>query len=283
MAAPTRDLRRGTEEKGVSGVLDQSRIGDFIAASPYSDAVDIKKLGFVLSTLDRYAAGRRMELNELHVLEIACGRGGITLPLASLGCHVTAFDIDEEAVRYVQTQRGQRGVENLSVTVGNGYTFDDGNSYDIVIASEVFEHVADPPRLARNIAKRMAEGSYLIVTTPNGYGPYELVNRIDVRTYLRRWSRLRRLLGKPPFTPQEGAGHCQFYTRARLVELFSRFSAELIDSASSDSFLTVFPSLRRNALLGRLDIRLADMLPYWLASGWYFVFQLQGSPRPTPN
>jgi hypothetical protein len=32
--------------------------------------------------------------------------------------------------------------------------------------------------------------------------------------------------------------------------------------------------LRKNSLIGRVDIALADQLPYWLASGWYFVFEL---------
>jgi SAM-dependent methyltransferase len=171
----------------------------------------------------------------------------------------------------------QGSADNLSVTVGNGYTFDDGRVYDVVVASEVFEHVLEPSRLAENITRRMAEGSYVVVTTPNGYGPWELKNRIDPCTYLRRWNSLRRLLGKTPYIKGGGVDHCQFYTKGRLLELFSSASLELVDSGKSDSFLTVFTPLRRNALLGRLDTRLADILPYWMASGWYFVFQLRRS------
>jgi SAM-dependent methyltransferase len=254
---------------------DRSRVEDFISATPYTEPVNIKKLRFIFSALDRYATTNGKEFKELHVLEVACGRGGITLALASLGCQVKGFDIDEEAVKYLQGQMNQRRAGNVSLAVANGYTFDDGEVYDIVIASEVFEHVLEPSRLAGNITKRMMGGSFLVVTTPNGYGPWELKNRIDIRTYLKNWNALRRVLRKKPYLKGSGPGHCQFYTRGRLLDLFSAFSLSLIDFAKSDSFLAMSSALRKNIFLGELDTRIADLLPYWLASGWYFVFQLQ--------
>lgn len=255
---------------------DRSKSDAFISATTYQAPVDIKKLRFVFTALERYVAGRGMEFEDLRILEVACGEGGITLPLASLGCRVAAFDIDEKAVASLRKRLEGKGTGTVSVTVDNGFTFDDGKVYDVVIASEVFEHVLDPAGLARNIVRRMKEGSYLIVTTPNRYGPWELRNRMDIRGCLRRWNALRRLLGKAPYA-RGGPDHCQFYSKSRLVGLFSEFSLGLVDFAKSDSFLTVFPPLRRSASFGKLDTKLADILPYWIASGWYFVFQLRGS------
>jgi SAM-dependent methyltransferase len=247
----------------------------FISVSPYTDPVDVKKLEFIFSAISNYANSRQKKLNTLHILDVACGRGGITLPLASLQCQVKAFDINEKDVEILRAQANRTGLVNLDVVVDNAFTFEDGKAYDIVIASEVFEHVLDPSKLAANIVKRMMEDSLLIVTTPNGYGPWEIKNRFDIRTYLRKSNYLRRLLNKPLYTNGSGVDHCQFYTKVRLERLFSKFSLSLIRFASSDSFLTIFPSLRRNAFLGNIDIRLADVLPHWLASGWYFVFELK--------
>ena len=70
----------------------------FIVSSPYNDPVDIKKLKFIFSAIDNYVKAKNKKIRDLHILEVACGRGGITLSLASLGCQVTAFDIDEKAV-----------------------------------------------------------------------------------------------------------------------------------------------------------------------------------------
>jgi len=246
---------------------------DFISASAYTDPVDIKKLRFIHGALEKYVRSSGKSFQELHILEVACGTGEITLPLASLGSQVTAFDIDLNAVEQVRALIEKRGVRNLTVTVADGRTFDDGRSYDVVVASEVFEHILEPAELANSINRRMKPGSRLIVTTPNGYGPWELKNRMDVRARLRRWNALRRLLGKPRYVVGSGADHCQFFTRGRLVRLLSSSSLTLVDSGKSDSFLTVFRPLRRSRLLQRADSRLADTLPYWLASGWYFVFE----------
>jgi len=254
---------------------DYPDLSDFVSASIYTKHVDQKKLRFIFSALTRYAASRGTSLERLRVLEIACGDGGITLPLASLGCRVTAFDIDAEAVGRLRARIDRKEIRNVTLSVDNGFTFDDGHVYDVIIASEVFEHVLEPSRLAENIMRRMMPGSYLVVTTPNGYGPYEMKNRLDIRTHLRKWDSLRRLIGKPPYVKGNGADHCQYYTKEQLLGMFSRFNLKLIDFAKSDSLLTVFGG--RNTVLGKMDIKLADWAPHWLASGWYLVFEAERS------
>lgn len=254
----------------------KSRLDTFISSTNYTKPADIKKLKFIFSALERYASIKNKDIEDLRILEVGHGKGGITFSLVSLGCQVRALDINEKAVEYVQSQINRNKIKNLIVSVDDGYTFDDGKTYDIVIASEVFEHVLEPLKLAANITRRMVESSYLIVTTPNGYGPWEIKNRVSPISYLIKWNWLRHLLGKSPYVKRRGAGHCQFYTKKRLVKLFSEFSLRLVDFAKSDSFLAMFgPLYRRSALLGNIDIKLADVLPYWLVSGWYFVFEMR--------
>lgn len=253
----------------------KSKLDIFISASHYTAPVDIKKLKFIFSAISNYANSKHKDLETLHILEVACGRGGITLPLASLQCQVKAFDINEKDVETLRAQASRAGIVNLDIRVDNAYTFDDGKTYDIVIASEVFEHVIEPSKLAANIVKRMKEGSFLIVTTPNGYGPWELKNCLDILTHLRKSNFLRRLLNKPPYIKGSGAHHCQFYTKVQLEKLFSEFSLSPVGFANSDSFLTIFSPLRKSASLGNIDIKLADVLPHWMASGWYFVFEFK--------
>lgn len=254
---------------------EKPKLDIFISNTIYKDPVDIKKLKFIFSAINRYASLKNKDIENLRILEVACGRGGITFPLTSLGCQVRAFDLSEKSVGYVQNQINRNKIKNLIVTLDNGYTFNDGKTYDIVIASEVFEHVLEPLKLAANITRRMMESSYLIVTTPNGHGPWELKNRVSPIEHFKKWNFLRRRFGKPPYVYGSGADHCQFYTKKRLVRLFSKFSLRLVNFAKSDSFLTIFSPLRKSAFLGNADIKLADVLPYWLASGWYFNFEMK--------
>ncbi len=255
----------------------KSRLDTFISSTNYTKLADFKKLKFIFASIYRYASMQDKDIENLHILEVGCGTGGIIFSLASLNCQLRAIDINDSLVEYVQNQANQKKIKNLNVTIDNGYTFDDGKIYDVVIASEVFEHVLEPSKLVANISKRMIEGSYLIVTVPNGYGPWELKNRISPLSYLRRLNRLCHLLGKSPYVRPDGSSHCQFYTKTRLVRLFSRYFLKLVHFAKSDSF---FPIVRdfhiKSSVLEKFDIMLADILPFWLTSGWYFVFEMKG-------
>jgi 2-polyprenyl-3-methyl-5-hydroxy-6-metoxy-1,4-benzoquinol methylase len=254
----------------------ESLLATYLAASPYSVPVDIKKLEFLFSAITEYASRRGKELHDLSVLEVGCARGGITIPLTTLGCQVTAFDIDSDAVADLRSKLNDVANHRVALSVDNGYTFDDGRLYDIVIVSEVIEHVLEPVNFARNIVRRMMRKASLVVTIPNGYGPWEMKNRLNPRVYLRKWNLLRRLLGKPPYVWGNGLDHCQFYSKPRLVGLFSSLSCKLVCFKNSDSLLAVFNFARRNSYLAGIDIKLADSLPYWLASGWFAVFEFQG-------
>ena len=233
-----------------------------------------KKLRFIYAAIEGFAARRGRSFADLAILEVACGGGGITLPLASLGSRVTAFDIDAESVDQLQTIARHRGVSNLTVALDNGYTFDHGQKYDIVIASEVFEHVLEPARLAANIRRHMTLGSLLIVTTPNGYGPWELKNRLNPLNHIRKWNWLRRRLGREPYRRGSGADHCQFFTRSRLHALLAEHSFRVIRVGNSDFILTSLPGFRKLRLPVELDLQLADLVPSWAASGWYLALEL---------
>ena len=128
----------------------------------------------------------------------------------------------------------------------------------------------EPDRLALTCAEHLAPGGILIVPTPNGYGPWETIN--SIRLVPRHWNWLRQLVGRPP---HDGGGreHEQRYTRARLAELFAAHGLRGEYAANSDFILTVSRTLREGQTSGRIDCRLADRVPHWMASGWYMVFR----------
>lgn len=251
------------------------KLDRFTSSTGYTRPVDFKKLTFIYTAIARYANANHVQIESLQVLEIGCGFGGITLPLASLGCHVRAVDVNPESVRELKNRIRQAELGNLIVSQDDGSIFDDGRAYDVVVVSEVLEHVKHPSEFAANATRRMRSGNHLILTVPNGLGPWELANRASPRTYLARWNWLRRRLGKSPFVKGDAKHHQQFFTQNVLRELFSELSLRVVDSANSDSILTVLGPLYRNSdLLGEIDCILANLLPTWLASGWYFDLEL---------
>jgi 2-polyprenyl-3-methyl-5-hydroxy-6-metoxy-1,4-benzoquinol methylase len=244
----------------------------FLDASPYKEPVDLKKLRFVYGQCVEHAHRTRRPTGDLSLLEFGCGVGGITLPLATLGGVVRAVDIDGADVAELTARARAQNFDNICATVQDALTFDDGRRYDVVVASEVFEHLVEPDRLAAVIARHTSPGGLLLVTTPNGFGPWEMWN--SLKLVPRRWNWLRRALGKPA---HDGGGreHEQRYTRRRLVALFASERFELSAFSNSDFVLTVFRPLRRSHRFGALDARLGDAVPHWMASGWYMAFKSQ--------
>jgi 2-polyprenyl-3-methyl-5-hydroxy-6-metoxy-1,4-benzoquinol methylase len=252
---------------------DDATLQQFLAASPYTDPVDIKKLRFVHRSIASFASGGMRPAGELDILEVACGVGGITLALASLGARVRALDLDVEDVKALERGAERLGFDNIEVTIEDAFGFNDGNCYDIVVASEVFEHVLEPEGLADVIARHTRPGGLLIVTTPNGYGPWETWNSLNLLP--RRWNWLRRLAGKPPHGARRGREHEQRYTKRGLLGLFEARGYELSSFSNSDFIFTISRPLRRSGFFGNIDVKLGDLVPHWMASGWYLAFRLK--------
>jgi 2-polyprenyl-3-methyl-5-hydroxy-6-metoxy-1,4-benzoquinol methylase len=241
----------------------------FRAASAYTHPVDIKKLRFVYDEVG-VLLGDGESSSTLRALEVGCGVGGITLPLGTLGAQVTGVDLDADDVAELRDRAARLGLSNVEAFVGDAYAFESAERFDVAIASEVFEHLRDPGRLAGVLARHLSPGGLLLVTTPNGYGPWEQMN--SLKLVPRRWGWLRRLLGKEP---HDGGGreHEQRYTRRRLEALLRAAGFEPLRWRNSDFVLTLSRRMRASETFGALDCKLGDLVPHWMASGWYAAFK----------
>jgi 2-polyprenyl-3-methyl-5-hydroxy-6-metoxy-1,4-benzoquinol methylase len=244
----------------------------FIALSHYTRPVDHKKLGFIYDVLTGCADSRPP--GKLDVLEIGCGQGGVTVPLAAVTCSVDAVDID--AGELAELRRRLGGRTNVAMHQSDGAEFNRGTEYDVIVASEVFAFVKHPTDLAQHLVSLLRRPGMLIVTTPNGFGPYEMRSRhLNPVAYLRRWNWLRRRLGKPEHVYGAGRDSAQFYSRGRLLRVLRSTGLRPFASSNSDALLTLLGNrYDRSVRLGTLDILLADRLPYWMVSGWYFALLL---------
>ena len=147
---------------------------EFIAASHYSDPVDLKKLRFIHDAIEGYCRSTGRPAGGLALLELACGVGGITLPLATLGARVRAVDIDATDLAELVDRARKKGLDNIEATCEDAVTFDGGRAFDVVVASEVFEHLEDPGAAASNVARNMAPGSLIVDLAGDSGGNCEL-------------------------------------------------------------------------------------------------------------
>lgn len=242
----------------------------FRAASAYRHPVDIKKLRFVYDEIVALLDDEGISPGDLRVLEVGCGVGGITLPLGTLGAGVTGVDLDAADVGMLRDDAARLGLGSVEAFVGDAYAFESEERFDVAVASEVLEHLEDPGRLAAVLSRHLRPGGLLLVTTPNGFGPWEQVN--SLKLVPRRWGWLRRLAGKAAHDAR-GREHEQRYTRRRLEELLRAAGFEPLRWRNSDFVLTLSRRMRASPTFGGLDCKLGDLVPHWMASGWYAAFK----------
>jgi 2-polyprenyl-6-hydroxyphenyl methylase / 3-demethylubiquinone-9 3-methyltransferase len=103
----------------------------------------------------------------LRILDIGCGGGLLCEPLARLGAEVTGIDPVEENTSIAQNHAK---VMELPVTYLACAIEDlphDLPPFDVIIASEIIEHVADPDGFLRECAKHLSPRGGMVVTTLN--------------------------------------------------------------------------------------------------------------------
>jgi 2-polyprenyl-6-hydroxyphenyl methylase / 3-demethylubiquinone-9 3-methyltransferase len=109
----------------------------------------------------------RRPLEGKSVLDVGCGGGLLAEPLARLGGRVTGLDASTEVIGVAREHAAAMGLD-IDYRAGDVQELE--GRFDLVTAMEVIEHVADPALFVQALAKRLAVGGLLIMSTPNATG-----------------------------------------------------------------------------------------------------------------
>lgn len=107
----------------------------------------------------------RRPLAGKRVLDMGCGAGLLTEPLARLGGDVTGVDAAPESIAVARGHATSGGLTIDYRTGGSEAVA--GEHFDLVTCLEVIEHVAKPAAFVRELAATLAPGGLLILSTPN--------------------------------------------------------------------------------------------------------------------
>ncbi|HUF80094.1 MAG TPA: methyltransferase domain-containing protein [Burkholderiales bacterium] len=216
------------------------------------------------------------------VLDVGCGTGQLTGALAGMfpGVHFTGVDSDAASILHA---RAGWALPNLEF--GCTERLADAQVFDLIIASEVLEHVEQPGNFLAILRDKLTGRGRLLVTLPNGYGPFEIFTLLQtvlavtgLHALLRRLK--HRLAGRPPVTASNAADtlavspHINFFSHRAVRRLFADSGLRLVQYQPRtllcgfllDQALSHFGLCEWNAAV-------ADRLPAAFSSDWMFVLE----------
>jgi len=154
----------------------------------YWNRARIHASGFHQYQVYRYAMRAIARLGARSVLDVGCGPGTKLVMLHRVFPHVRITGVDlPEAIAYCRRTHdfGDWKVEDFDSAVSSG-----SGEADLVICSDVIEHLADPDILLDYLKKRCAPGGRIVLSTPERdalNGPQSMA--APNRYHLREWNR----------------------------------------------------------------------------------------------
>ena len=136
---------------------DRLEFGADASRPGYSSAFALRR-AHILELITRVAPpGAR-------ILDVAAAQGNFSLALAELGHDVVWNDLRHDLAPYVRLKH-ERG--RVTYAPGDVFALGFGAEFDVVLAGEVIEHVADPGEFLRTCGRLLAPGGLMIVATLN--------------------------------------------------------------------------------------------------------------------
>ncbi|MEU0373948.1 class I SAM-dependent methyltransferase [Streptomyces sp. NPDC006283] len=137
----------------------------------------------------------------LDVLDVGCGPGTITADLAELVApgRVTAVDAAEDVLRQARAYADRRGLDNVRFAVADVHALDfPDDSFDVVHAHQVLQHVGDPVQALREM-RRVCRPGGVVAARDSDYGSFAWYPQPPaLDTWLDLYRRVARANGGEP-------------------------------------------------------------------------------------
>jgi len=135
--------------------------------------VPLIKDGLISSGRTKQSSNTSEPLSNLRILDVGCGAGLLCEPLARLGADVIGLDAVQENINCAKEHAAKdpivRGRVNYLCSTIESFLEEnpDIKKFDAVIASEVIEHVDNPPHFVSTCSSLIDEGGSFFLTTIN--------------------------------------------------------------------------------------------------------------------
>lgn len=248
---------------------------DYKRYSPYRDLLGYRTLDSIIQSMKE--AFPEKKPNDVTVLDVGCGIGGIALPLEYIGYDLVGIDVHAETITEVKNNSQSGRAQYLQM---DGTQFDLKRTFDVVLCIGVLEHVKDYEKMLLNLRHHLHNESVGIINIPNGYSIYEtlfsrIAPRMNLDTILHRLPRnlYTRLTGSS--TPRHSRNvfnrHVHFFSYKQFRHILKRYGFHVLYTVNLG--LGIFLDWRIMQPLKVIECCLANYLPPSVAGSWNVVVQ----------
>jgi 2-polyprenyl-3-methyl-5-hydroxy-6-metoxy-1,4-benzoquinol methylase len=171
------------------------------------------------------------------ILEVGCGSGLLTELMSDVG-KVMAVDVE---ANYVDMANNLKDVRAIQADISKGdFTERVQTKADVVVCSEVVEHITDSQTALKSLYACLKPGGMLILTTPNPWSTAEIAARLlDIPLI----ASLARVIYREPVKP---LGHINRMPRAKLLKQIRAAGFEVWEQKDVGLYIPLVAELMGN-------------------------------------
>lgn len=239
----------------------------------------VEPLGCIASRND-FVYGNLIDFVDRHVgkestvLDLGCGKGAVSIHVASRGSSVQGIDISEKAVEAARKDAERFGLTNVHFSAGDIAKVDLKESYDVIICFDVIEHIQEDELMFKKINRLLRTGGKLLLRVPSESAPMH-----RLRIFLRGYDGFDRFVG-----------HLRRYSKTSITSLLDKSGFRMLEMEDVEGVLRNFLFTTRlgfrpkrilcKASCGALFSRLDDLTRAILGgSGFNIASSKIGQPR----
>ncbi|NQX88406.1 MAG: class I SAM-dependent methyltransferase [Halioglobus sp.] len=181
-------------------------------------------------------------------IEVGPGAGGYLPLLCELSTEVVAADIEAQYLEYAQEQTESMGnLKCITDDITNSAL--PAGEFELVLCTEVIEHIADSSAALAGLKKMLAPDGRLILSTPQRYSPLEIFAKI---AFLPGIIDVVRWIYREPIIP---TGHINLLTEGELKRQLDAAGLEILKEFKLGLYLPIIAEA-----MGKTGLRLEQTL-----------------------
>jgi 2-polyprenyl-3-methyl-5-hydroxy-6-metoxy-1,4-benzoquinol methylase len=215
-----------------------------------------KRLRLFIEVIEDYRQHLDRPMDQVRVLDVGCGTGvNVALPLAEAGYQVVGLDSDSASISHARELASGEAAAHF--VVADLERIPTARRFDVVICSEVLEHLDNPEEALSRLGAVIDPPGRLLVTIPNPFGFFE-IDSLLWRALNRRPERIQRLY----------ALESRLVMRHGSPSLLARRQAEYLPDRLSNTWSTLAPDQGHAHALGLAALTLPRLKVALQRAGW---------------